>query len=490
MNLDRQRILEAMATIGTANPGDPRLFLAPRSLKRILNPATVVVLGARGSGKSELAAHLTQSIETPGAFQKFLKDKPYPFHCFDAFSQRGPVHPEASVLDSFIQHGDDERLRHFWVSTTFLQFSRKIAEIVPEVESIFPDIFEVMKHTGGDPRRMIQVFPAAFCLSSLDSFERHLLEELKNQSIPLLYGYPLLAVYDDLDTVGAFDFELRRRFIRALLVLWTTLSTRYKHLRAKIFLPSDLFDLRLFDAPDASKLMARAERLEWDTLSLYRLVLRHLGAQGEDLRAWLGTFGLRFQEEGESGWVPEEPSEESLKRWLTETLRAVVAVSGTRSAVQQWIPNRLRDGKDQVAPRSMLGFFRESARIALSRPPRASWGRLLSVEDAVGALSRVGEFRIGEIREVYPWVDRMEALRGRVLPLPREQVEALLGRDPARRVRETAPREGHLVTADLVRLGLLRELEGGDRIDVPDLFVSTFGILRGAEVPPSQATSR
>jgi hypothetical protein len=137
----------------------------------------------------------------------------------------------------------------------------------------------------------------------------------------------------------------------------------------------------------------------------------------------------------------------------------------------------------------MLGFFRESARIALSRAPGASRGRLLAVEDAVDALSRVGEFRVGEIREVYPWVDRMEALRGRVLPLSREQVEVLLERDPPRRVRETAAREGHLVTADLVRLGLLRELEGGDRIDVPDLFVSTFGILRGEGAPPANEAS-
>jgi hypothetical protein len=306
-----------------------------------------------------------------------------------------------------------------------------------------------------------------------------------HQMDKLIGGNPFfcVALYDDLDALGAFDFELRQRAMRALLGLWTTLSTRYKHLRAKIFLPSDLFDLRLFDTPDASKLMARAERLDWDVLSLYRLVLRHLGVQGEDVRAWLGNFGLRFQESGGNGWMPEDPSEESLKRWLAETLRAVVTANGTRSAVQQWIPNRLRDGKDQIAPRSMLGFFRESARIALSRTSRASRGHLLAVEDAVDALSRVGEFRVGEIREVYPWVDRMEALRGRVLPLSREQIDALLEQDPQRPVRETSPREGHLVTADLVRLGLLRELEGGSRIDVPDLFVSTFGILRGESAP-------
>jgi hypothetical protein len=474
MSLDRQRILEAMAAIGTANPGDPRVFLAPRSLKRILNPSTVVVLGARGSGKSELAAFLSQR---PGDFSALevhgIDRRIY----FDAFSQKTTQQPDATTLDEWVISKNEEEIRFFWLKWLLLRLLDGIGSSPPE-----PIDLERQNLAVRDPGALFQDAQSKDITHKLDVFDR----EVSRWNGTTDW---CVAVYDDLDTVGAFDFELRRRFIRALLVLWTTLSTRYKNLRAKIFLPSDLFDLRLFDTPDASKLMARAERLEWDVPSLYRLVLRHLGAQGEDVRDWLGTFGLRFQESGESGWIPEEPSEESLKRWLTETLRAVVAVNGTRSAVQQWIPNRLRDGKDQVAPRSMLGFFRESARIALSRAPGASRGRLLAVEDAVDALSRVGEFRVGEIREVYPWVDRMEALRGRVLPLSREQVEVLLERDPPRRVRETAAREGHLVTADLVRLGLLRELEGGDRIDVPDLFVSTFGILRGEGAPPANEAS-
>jgi len=273
--------------------------------------------------------------------------------------------------------------------------------------------------------------------------------------------------------------------------MWTTFSTRYRHMRAKIFLPSDLFDLRLFDTLDVSKLMARAERLEWDTPSLYRLVLRHLGAEGEDVRAWLVSFGVVFHDTGDDGWMPDEPPEDVTRRWLSATLRVIVAAHGTRSYVDKWISNRLRDGRDRVAPRSMLGFFRESARLALARPPRSHWNHLLAVDDAVEAIGTVGAQRVDEIRAVYPWVDRLEHLRGRVVPLPRPEVEAILSADAPSAPRPTVPREGQAVTTELVRLGMLREVGGRDRLDVPDLFVRHWGVLRHAASAggPSMAPS-
>jgi uncharacterized ferredoxin-like protein len=48
---ERARLLEAMASLG---PGDDSTFLMPRASKRLLDPGTVVVIGARGSGKSAL----------------------------------------------------------------------------------------------------------------------------------------------------------------------------------------------------------------------------------------------------------------------------------------------------------------------------------------------------------------------------------------------------------------------------------------------------
>ncbi|MFO0645822.1 MAG: hypothetical protein U0326_06260 [Polyangiales bacterium] len=319
----------------------------------------------------------------------------------------------------------------------------------------------------------------------LDGFERGVAQAVAAKSFPP-ERITVTAVYDDLDAVGAFDPTLRARFIRALLAMWSTFSTRYKHIRAKIFLPADLFDLRQFDTLDVSKLMARAERLEWDVPSLYRLTLRHLGAQGADVRAWLESFGVRFRESEGEGWIPEEPSDEVTKRWLTATLRSVVAVNGTRSVVQQWIPNRLRDGRDRVAPRSMLGFFRESARLAQERSPRARRDHLFTVEDSVDALVTVGARRIEEVREVYEWVDRLLMLRGRVAPLPRAEVEELLAFDAPTAPNPTRPRDGRTVTTELVRMGMLRELGPHDQLDVPDLFARPLGVLRRA--PDADAT--
>jgi energy-coupling factor transporter ATP-binding protein EcfA2 len=480
--LDRARLLDAMASIGMSELGDPKTFLMPRAAKRILDPAVVVVLGARGSGKSSLAAFLTGHHKSVESTVARARTHGLPLsYCFDAFCQRGTAHPDASVLDPFVRNADDETLRDFWLQWLDVRLSYMSTEGIAPIDKVLDDAMALGRRDPMHLARLGEPARAQF-IAKLDDFEK---SNAAGAKPALPHGPIFTAVYDDLDMVGAFEPAVRLRFIRALLGLWTSFSSRYRNLRAKIFLPADLFDLRLFDTLDVSKLMARAERLEWDVPSLYRLVLRQLGAQGDDVREWLESLGVRFVDQGENGWVPDEPTDEATKRWLAATLRSVVAVHGTRSVVQQWIPNRLRDGRDRVAPRSMLGFFSESAKVARGRAPRAHWNHLLAVDDAVSALDAVGSRRVEEVREVYEWVDRLLALKGHVLPLPRADVEALLEADVLDAPRPTRPRDGRTVTTELVRMGMLRELGTGERLDLPDLFVRHFGALR--RDPPESA---
>jgi len=478
---DRPRLLDAMAAIGMAPPGDSKTFLMPKAAKRILDPSVVVVLGARGSGKSSLAAFLTEHGGDPNEARANADAHGFPrSNYIDAFSQRGVNHADANVLDAFVRDATEEGLRDYWLYWLFVQCAKERKRLSlgrTPTSATDNELANLLKTGREDPVRLSETDSETrvAVVAAMDRFETDLVTTSKEASaIPSSFT----AVYDDLDMVGAFEPSVRLRFIRALLGLWTSFSTRYRHIRAKIFLPADLFDLRLFDTLDVSKLMGRAERLEWDVPSLYRLVLRQLGAQGDDVRGWLESFGVTFREQGTNGWIPDEPSDEATKRWLTETLRSVVAVNGTRSTVQQWIPNRLRDGRDRVAPRSMLGFFRESARLAQSRAPRAHWNRLLAVDDAVSALEVVGSRRVEEVREVYEWVDRLLALKGRALPMTRTDIEALLEHDSLDAPKPTPPRDGRTVTTELIRMGMLREIGAGERLDVPDLFVRHFGVLR------------
>jgi hypothetical protein len=77
------------------------------------------------------------------------------------------------------------------------------------------------------------------------------------------------------------------------------------------------------------------------------------------------------------------------------------------------------------------------------------------------------------------WPHALEALRGKVMPMPRPQIEALLDTDPRDMPKPTEPRDGRTVTTELIRLGMLRELRLNDLVDLPDLFVPHFGVLRG-----------
>ncbi len=483
--IDRARLLDAMASLGTAPVGDRATFLMPRATKRILDPQVTVVLGARGSGKSSLASFLTGDGRSLDERLGGARTHSIPLSIyFDAFSQRSTRHADALVLDGFVKEVDDEGLRNYWLASLWVKFLELFEHDAPSGTVDVPTkelLTEATRLAREDPPSLahLKAHERAKFVTAIDRFE-HVIASVGTKVNLAPERVTFTAVYDDLDAVGAFDPTLRARFIRALLAMWSTFSTRYKHIRAKIFLPADLFDLRQFDTLDVSKLMARAERLEWDVPSLYRLTLRHLGAQGADVRAWLESLGVRFRESEGEGWIPDEPSDEATKRWLTATLRSVVAVNGTRSVVQQWIPNRLRDGRDRVAPRSMLTFFRESARLAKERPSRARREHLFSVEDSVDALVTVGARRIEDVREVYEWVDRLLMLRGRVAPLPRAEVEALLASDAPTAPNPTRPRDGRTVTTELVRMGMLRELGPHDQLDVPDLFARPLGVLRRA----------
>ncbi len=480
-----------MASLQTGTHDDDRTtFMMPPRAKRILDPATVLVIGARGSGKSALASYLLhwgkQFVREADVPSRTLFEasgvKGYSLW-FDGFSLHGTQHLDAIVLDDLVARADDDTMRGFWLVWLLLQFvDRSLPLATREPNEAERAALDLLRGYRSHPARILQIDASmrATLLAVLDATQEGL-AKLADKRNPSFGTFTVCAVYDDLDIVGAFDPAVRARFIRALLAMWTSFSTRYKHLSAKIFLAADLFDLRQFDTVDASKLMSRAERLEWDIPSLYRLVLRHLGQQGEEVRAWLATFGIRFEpyEDG-LGWMPADVSDASIDRWLTVTLRAIVAVNGTRAPVQRWIANRLRDGRDRVAPRSMLGFFRESARLAQLRPPRAHWNHVLSVEDAVEAIGIVGSQRVDEIRAVYKWVDRLQALRGRVMPLPRTEIETLLAIDPRGMPSDKPlpPREGRSVTKELLMLGMLRELGVDDLLDMPDLFVTHFGVLR------------
>src|SRR5690606_4468115 len=93
----------------------------------------------------------------------------------------------------------------------------------------------------------------------------------------------VFVTYDHLDRIGLYALDVRERYTGTLLALWLSLSNRYRRLRTKIFIREDLFEAAQRAFADASKLKPRSISLDWDTETLYRLLIRHMAALSPEM---------------------------------------------------------------------------------------------------------------------------------------------------------------------------------------------------------------
>ncbi|AUX27664.1 uncharacterized protein SOCEGT47_082620 [Sorangium cellulosum] len=458
--------LERLAAGEAENVGSPmeRLFLPLPAHALALRPEIVVVRGGRGAGKSALFK-LIGTLDGTDRLRRFFQDDRLPDASWvEAFAQSAR-HPDVAVLDTFAAEADADALRAFWMAHLLL----RIAEQMPELATPPAPLREAWEMYRTDPKVWVPVAQAHLgaVAQALDRAELAL--EQKKTTV--------FAAYDHLDRIGAFAPDVRRRYVGALLALWLSFANRYRAIRAKIFLREDLFDAGELGFPDASKLRARSVSIEWDVASLYRVVVRHMAEASDELRRWLARVrhGLVLEDRGEFGWMPGPMNEDTQKAFATQIAGEVMGAGARKGYTHRWIPNHLQDAQRRIVPRSMLNLFGFAGREAIKHP-LTKGSRLVTPTDLGEALVATSRARVGEIKEEYELVLRLDSLRGAMVPLDRDEV---LRRVAQPVVREPAgiPTDGKMVFEELFRLGVL-SLRPDGRIDVPDIYRSGFGILR------------
>jgi len=432
-----------------------------------LRPETVIVRGGRGAGKSALF-NLLRDLPVSSRVREFFQDNEIPHaKWLDAFSQQGMLHPSVEILDEFARQADDADLRLFWMVHLFVRLNTILGKSAPPV----PQELKACLPAQGSQSVHVQVEVARAQTSALsawfDGVERRLAEKQE---------YVFVA-YDHLDRIGSLFQETRSRYIRALLVLWLSLSNRYRWLRAKIFLREDLFDPARLGFPDVTKLRARSASLDWDVESLYRVVVRHMASQSSEMRRWLvGVPGVELRDRNEFGFIPGPMPEHVIKAFADRLAGELMGSGVKKGYTHRWIPNRLQDAQIRVVPRSMLTLIGEAASSSMKRDFPSESPRLLASQDLSGALPRTSEQRVAEVQEEYPLAGRLENLRGELVLLPEEKAISLLGQ-PSKSEAAGAPTDGSAVLEELIALGVLARRKDG-RIDVPDIYRYGFGIKR------------
>jgi hypothetical protein len=445
---------------------DPvRFFLSFPSHRLALRPEIVVVRGVRGAGKSALFQVLNELGDSTRLSLFFEENRLPKARWLDAFSQSSLEHPTQLQLDEFGGKAEEIELRVFWMGHLLRRLDKELnlGELIPEaLRNCWERHGHDVAHWVSFARQHVGALG-----NGLDAVERRLSES----------DEMVFMTYDHLDRIGTFDAALRRRYVSSLLALWLSLSNRYTYLRGKVFVREDLFSVVELDFPDVTKLRSRSVALDWDTVSLYRLVVHHLANVSSQMREWLRPIrGLVLREREEFGWTIDDMPETLQKRFVDRLAGELMGRGYRKGYTFRWIPNRLQDAQGQIVPRSilcLLGFAAEEA----SRNPQARGTRLLTPPDLRAGLEPTSRQRVAEIREEFPRVARIENLRGRHVWMdPEETIEALGA--PVNSEPQGLPQDGKQVFDELLRLGVLNVRKRDGRVDVPDIYRYGYGIKR------------
>lgn len=477
---DRRMLLEQLGQIvSDADAQEPaRTFVPLPFHTSALRDQYTVLRGEKGTGKTALFRFLTwiQQQSGPHAVKAIFPDAELATdsHWIDAFSEFGTTHPSVMAMDQFGESASLEALRLFWSAYLVVRFSeRNLAD------SVF-DLSLLSDSARSDPRQLVAWAKerAAALTSWLDGIERRLSAQ----------GRTVYFAYDHLDRIGLGTPKTRSKYAGALLGLWMSLSDRYRRLRAKIFIREDLFTEGRSAVTDVTKLHNRSIQFQWDDESLYRVLVRHMAAQGKELRDWLEAALQPAKPERPAplqltlfdsstlsqpvreliGYMPPYPFLPQQQKQLVDSLAGEeIGRGATRGLTWKWIPSRIQDAKGQKAPRPLLNLIRFAAQHA-KQSQSGTGCRLLCADDLLAALSPTSEQRIEELKSEYRYVWRLEHLRTETMRLPKDEFVRKLSK-PWPDQEDGMGSQGERVYDELVRLGVLQPFHDGS-VDVPDLY--------------------
>ena len=312
-------------------------------------------------------------------------------------------------------------------------------------------------------------------------------------------GVYLMILFDALDRC-ADDWKEMYRAIRGLLQ--TALDMRaYRRLRVKVFLRSDQVDeSRIADFPDASKVLASAVELSWPRRELYGLLWHFLahGRHGERFRSFLTPHDWSVLRAGDQSVfsAPRTIFKEDDQRGKFHDIAGKWMGRGPkRGFPYTWIPNHLADTEGRVSPRSFLAALRRAVEDTRDEHPEHRYA--LHYESIKRGVREASRIRVSEMREDYPWIDRvLTPLAGRVVPCPFDEIaERWRSEGVLDRLREEAEQDEvklpprHVeqgpdgVRTDLESLGVFLRLRDG-RVNIPDVFRVGYGLGRRGGVRP------
>lgn len=481
--LNKSTILSTISKIeATAEYEQDRLedFLMMKEYSLMQDPKRFLILGGRGSGKTRLFKTFNQEA----GLREILGRNPLSgLNASNAYSVAG--HDDVSGFptpDVLEKYANDKNARAYWAGNLLF--------VLLDTLKAEPEIQNIVQTMGKDDEA--RQFTQRDLLTAPDIWIHYIRSnpEIWENIFQKINAYLrqkdkwIFVSYDFLDRL-TIDYNSLFPFIRMLLSFWFAHDRRWDRIRCKIFLRNDLYESELLDFMDASKLNNHIIRLEWDTLSLYRLLIKRMAnADDLDTLEYLRMIPGLISAEGVSalGYIPTM-HKVLVEQLIDEMIGHYMGRSPKQGVSYQWMPNHLQDAKGALAPRSFLKCFSIAAQGMLAHPDeidRLAEHRLIQPSMIQNALVRVSEDRVNELKEEYPWLEKLKTmLSGLTMLVSRddflERIDISQWTDDQRKKLPSQNPQGIFLV--LQKLGIILVASDG-RINMPEIYLHGFGVKR------------
>lgn len=440
---------------------------------RAFDPDVVLVVGERGTGKSALFKAVFEDGLLPDLIS-FAPKLRLPTSSGDRIAwipgyPVGPRFPDPAGQKGAMR--SQEQAANLW-------FACLVRELRQHVQS--PELTDLFDAPGAKPETILKAFAEARNepLAALDRLDG----ALQREDRWVFVGY------DELDTLGGYDWATMATAIRGLVGCWATYARRWKRIRAKIFMRADLFRRHTgLAGADFAKLAANRVELTWSDAALFSMLVKRIANTSEGLFNYCKATRIPFRREAHPvlGRIPELGQAEDARGLIERMVGKYMGANPRKGQSFNWLLDHLRDAHGCATPRALVRLVEQAASKERGKP-RATPPQLLHPTSLRQGLEDVSNSHVLQaIHNEWPWLAGVKerTARNRLVPWKRKELEEMLSvgwkqswgeangslRPPTANAEE--------LIAYLVELGVFRE-RSNDRIDVPDVYLFGLGLRR------------